>query len=139
MNHLFSIRVIMQDNSSFLTALRFYQLLKSFIWIKTLTIFFIVNFSIRYLAYDFAYFFRPGSLICFAKKFAIIEILRLTLDDSLQVVREPFLFICFEIELNLLDLILKFMIFFWNLQEYLLFECLALVIFELRLELDFFY
>lgn len=102
--------------------------------------FFIVKFSILYLAYDFSYFFRSGSLICFAKKLAIIEILRFrsTFDDSLQAVREPFLFIIFEIELNLLDLILKFMIFFGNLQEDLLFKCLALVIFELGLELDFF-
>ncbi len=102
--------------------------------------FFIVKFSIRYLAYDFSYFLRPGSFICFAKKLAIIEIIRfrLTFNDSLQVVRKPFLFIFFEIELNLLDLILKFVIFFGNLQEDLLFKCWTLIIFELGLELDFF-
>ena len=87
--------------------------------------FFIVQFSIRYLAYDFSYFFRPGSFICFAKKLAIIEIIRfrLSFDESLQVMRKPFLFIFFEIELNLLDLILKFVIFLGNFQEDLFFKC----------------
>ena len=116
------------------------RILKSIIWIQALCWFFVFKDWVHYLPDYFSYSFRSWSFVWVSKDLSLFEVLCLCLilENFLQLLRKPFLFVFFEIQLNFLYLLLQLMIFFRNSENDLFPKKLVLVFFYLLLKLYIF-